>query len=233
MISATINHNPDSVLILGGEPLLFPNKLHEYVSGIRDHIKEIFITTALPPTTFETIETLKLLDGINVSIQSIDNTENDRVLNTYSIGHNRIEALKLLVGIIGNKVRVNLNLVRGGIDSREKIEAALSFLRSIGVKLIKLNELQNCPDKYISYERTMGIKLNPPYSHGCNTMIAKDVLLKRSCFLVEDSADINAMSLLKIASKRFLKVQSAGRFAVLYEDGTIKGKWETNEEDNC
>ena len=41
---------PDSVGILGGEPLLYPERVLEYVKLIRQHVPKIYITTSLPFT---------------------------------------------------------------------------------------------------------------------------------------------------------------------------------------
>ena len=72
LVSNTISSGINSVLILGGEPFLFPDRLEEYIKKIRPFVKSIYITTSLPKTTISkyTISIFTMVDGINISIQS-------------------------------------------------------------------------------------------------------------------------------------------------------------------
>jgi uncharacterized Fe-S cluster-containing radical SAM superfamily protein len=232
LIESTIASGIRSVLILGGEPFLYPERLLEYIKGIRLSVDTIYITTSLPLNFIDTkynkeiIEIMDLINGLNVSIQSIDWEENNKILNALS-NHDRLNILKLLNKRWGRKIRTSINLVKGGIDTRIKLVNSLVYLHyNIGCKSIKINELQHEKDLYISYEDIMGMKLPSPYSHGCSTEIPitdGEILLKRSCFLVEQSREANISDLAKVIAKKWIK--PCNKFAVMYEDGSIKNGW--------
>lgn len=143
---------------------------------------------------------------------------------------------------IRNKIRVNLNLVQGYIDNKIEVLKAIRLLSNVyHVKTIKLNELQNS-DKYVSFENIfLDCELSSPYAHGCQTDITHyfdslslmhdiQILLKRSCFLVEPSKTATFSDLVKVVGKRIKNEKH--KFGVLYENGKLESHWLTNEEIN-
>lgn len=159
--------------------------------------------------------------------------------------HDRLETLFMLTHInpeIRNKIRVNLNLVQGYIDNKIEVLKAIRLLSNVyHVKTIKLNELQNS-DKYVSFENIFpDCELSSPYAHGCQTDITHyfdslslmhdiQILLKRSCFLVEPSKTATFSDLVKVVGKRIKNEKH--KFGVLYENGKLESHWLTNEEIN-
>jgi len=233
MIDNTITRGIKDVLILGGEPFLYPEQLLEYMKGIRSYADKIYLTTSLPwsieSDSDSALRVIKLLDGLNVSLQSTDWQENNKLMNSSSC-HNRIKILESLIYIFGDKIRVSINLVKGGIDNKGKIEKVLSDLEHIGCKYIKINELQNQSDLYVSFEKIMGVKYSSPYATGCSTFIklkgiTMKILLKRSCFLTENSLKASLLDLLKSIFKVFYTKKN--KFSVLYENGNLEKGWIT------
>ena len=168
-----------NILIVGGEPLLDLQKLYQFVHLVRSYtkVKKIYVTTSLPisidinlDTKSLLIDIIKLIDGLNVSLQHYDSRINNVVLHASS-KHDRLETLFMLTRInpeIRNKIRVNLNLVQGYIDNKIEVLKAIRLLSNVyHVKTIKLNELQNS-DKYVSFENIfLDCELSSPYAHGC------------------------------------------------------------------
>lgn len=237
MIKSTIKSDIKEVLILGGEPFLNPEKLLEYVRGIRNHVDKIYITTSLPSAMMskseEVTSIMQLIDGLNVSIQHTNWIINNSILNAIS-KHNRLELLSTLCCSWRDKIRVSINLVKGGIDSRVALENSFYDLWSLGVNNVKINELQNSSDLYVSYEQIMGVKLPSPYAHGCQTQVKfplfedMNVVLKRSCFMVENELFFGPMDILKMLYKRLIH-KPKNKFMVLYENGSLKTGWEKHE----
>ena len=242
-----------NILIVGGEPLLDLQKLYRFVHLVRTYtkVKKIYITTSLPISVDTNLDTknllmdiIELIDGLNVSLQHYDSRINNVVLHASS-KHDRLETLSMLTHInpeIRNKIRVNLNLVQGYIDNKLQVLTAIRLLSNVyHVKTIKLNELQNS-DKYVSFENIFpDCKLLSPYAHGCQTDITHyfnslslmydiQILLKRSCFLVEPSKTATFSDLVKVVGKRTKKEKH--KFGVLYENGKLENHWLTNEEVN-
>ena len=233
MAQAVIGTKIQDVLILGGEPMLYPAKVADFVTFIRQDVQKIHMTTSLPatwadPNNAALIKSIMSeINGLNVSIQSVDWQENNRLMNASS-NHNRISILSDLNSKYADKIRVCINLVRGGIDTKEKLLDTLQKLENIGCQNVKINELQHEPNLYISFEDIMGISLPSPYAHGCSTSISIDgiemtLLLKRSCFLVEESRDASVMDMFKAIIKLFRKPKNT--FRVLYENAVIRNGW--------
>jgi pyruvate-formate lyase-activating enzyme len=243
LIESTIKSQKKDILILGGEPLLNPKLVLEYIQGIRQVVDTIYITTSLPKiiTFGEGLETFKkiieIVDGINVSIHDYTNEGNNKVLNSTN-PHNRID---FLMEILKNetfqrKARICCNLVKGTIDSQNKIDTFLCCMAGIGVKHVKLNELQNVDiNTYVSFEDVYGVKMKSPFAHGCQTDISDlftkefdmKVTLKRSCFCNKDKsiAKATVSDLVKCVCKRVNPNLNCTNFKVLYEDGSIQNGW--------
>ncbi|HPR92141.1 MAG TPA: radical SAM protein [Candidatus Dojkabacteria bacterium] len=229
LIESTLSSGIKNVLILGGEPFLNPEKLRDYIIGIRPHVSTIYITTSLPKTVLSPYlkEIMENIDGLNVSIQDTHSEKNNKIMNASS-NHNRLDILRELNQLYKDKIRVNLNLVKGGLDTRWDLVDALIRLEVLfDCAHVKINELQNSED-YISYEDIMGEKLPSPFSHGCQTPIDINginmkLTLKRSCYNVEKSRKASlsdvVKELLSFNRKKYNK------FGVMYENGLIRKGW--------
>lgn len=225
--------------ILGGEPLLFMDKLLEFMEAVEreaPHIRNQYLTTALPYTVARKRELfdqiMEKVSILNVSIQHYDPQRNNLILKTKS-KYDRLAMLQDILTLEANrpKVRVHLNLSKGGIDTAEELNRALYRLREMGVQDVKINELMNAPDDYVSFEDITGFKLDSAYAHGCSTEVdyfpGITTTLKRSCFVVEPSRQASREDLLKLMWKEesgyLEKDPNVPR--VLYEDGTITSSW--------
>ena len=243
LISSTLESKKKDILILGGEPLLKIEEVLAYVKGIREYVDNIYITTSLPITidshwnTF--CEIMNYIDGLNVSLQHYNSIVNNQALNATS-KHNRLELLSKICknDDFANKVRVSINLVRGYIDTRLKLDVFLATMEILNVKHVKINELQHEPHLYVSFEELYSIKMKSPYAYGCQQNIRlkshKDlkITLKRACFCVNENLDATFMDMCKailkttiLKSKRS-KNNNNNDFKVLYEDGTLMKGWQ-------
>lgn len=243
LIKATIGSGKSDILILGGEPLLNPENVLEYIEGVRKYVTSIYLTTSLPKITSygKGLDYLKniigLLDGINISVHHYEDRINNDVLKSTN-PYDRIHFLETLLRdtSIADKVRVCCNLVSGYIDTQESINEFLIHMHNIGVKNVKLNELQNVSvDAYVAFEDVYNLKLKSPFAYGCQTDITDKirfnsgmrVTLKRSCFCNKDRSIAKATipDLVKCIAKRLNKNLNCTNFMVMYEDGRIEAGW--------
>ena len=76
------------------------------------------------------------------------------------------------------------------------------------------------------------IKMKSAYSNGCQTYLNMNeilpgfltpVLLKRSCFLCEDSLKASFIDGIKVIAKMFKS--NKNKYSVVYEDGTLTKGW--------
>lgn len=233
LVKSTLQSGIKEILILGGEPFLFINKLAGYIQLIRPHVDKIYVTTSLP-NTFNTHPNarnhiLEMIDGLNVSIQDTDWGMNNLLLRASS-DHNRIEILKNLNIKYADKIRTSINLVQGGIDTWKKMIISIWTLEQLGCKYIKINELQHSPNLYVSYNKISPkrFRLKSPYSHGCHTEVilpncSCKIEVKRSCFKVEATCKASFMDLLKAITTIFYVKKN--KFMVLYENGLLTNTW--------
>ena len=242
MIESTISSGKKDILILGGDPLINPKAALDYIEGIRDYVDTIYLTTSLPKviTTGEGLEyfmnIISLLDGINISIHHYDNEINNKVLNSTN-PHNRIDFLAQMLKNqeFANKARICCNLVNNYICNQQEIDNFLICMSSIGVKHVKLNELQNVDvNTYISFEDVYNVKMKSPFAYGCQTDISHlfptlnlKVTLKRSCFCTKDISIAKASlgDLTKCFVKRIKPSTSCSNLKVLYENGQLENGW--------
>lgn len=235
MIRRAVESDRQEILVLGGEPLLDLNAIKRFVDGVKNACadKKIYITTSLPHSIVEDYgafyDVASKISGLNVSLQHYDPMKNNDLLHA-TCRFDRIALLQKILSDFAEKTRVSLNLVKGNIDNRVELYAALRKLESIGCQHVKINELQHEPELYVSFEDITGRRLKSPFSHGCQTDINLGfnmrITLKRSCFLVEESRMATLPDFIKLAGKLIRrKGNDSGRCMVLYEDGSLSKGW--------
>lgn len=236
-IAKTIIENSedmDDVLFLGGEPCLYLDELIECIKLIKqDTSLKCFVTTSMPKTCYDNFDKflvlLELLDGLNISTQHYNEEVADQIRQTSS-KYNRDRFYRILPN--KEKIRINLNIVKPYLYTKEDILYCLKYYDDMGYRDIKLSEIQHGKDYFVSFEEVMGIKLKSPYSHGCQTVIDMKqfipdfkgrLLLKRSCFLCEETRDASLLDGVKCAYRLLVKPKT--KYGVVYEDGTLKNGW--------
>lgn len=237
----TIAASPEVVGILGGEPMLYPERVLEYVKLIRPHVPRIYVTTSLPftilghlPTVHEIID---LVDGFNVSLLAPDYKKHNEILHAKS-KHNRFLLLKSLTKHAPEKFRACINLYKGGIDTFHKLEEMINLARECGIREVKINEIQWDDEGYISYEKIMSfakIVMPPAYACGCYTELGDNdiiggwwqdmhIKLHRSCWKTTKAVKPTFLDILKDVIRIFRPV-ARKPFRVLYEDGLLTNGW--------
>ena len=131
-----------------------------------------------------------------------------------------------------NKIRINLNVVKPFLYTKEDITSCLHHYDAMGFNSIKVSEIQHGKNVYMSFADVFGLKMESAYAHGCQTYLDMEsilpgfrtpVLLKRSCFLCEDSLKASIDDGIKVLLKVFK--QSNNHYGVIYEDGTLTKRW--------
>jgi Thiamine biosynthesis enzyme ThiH and related uncharacterized enzymes len=229
----------EDVLILGGEPCLFLDELMLFVTEIKKQTSlRIYCTSSVPKTCFDNKDKfyalLEALDGLNISAQHYLESKADCIRQRKSQYDRQSFYAELPHK---DKIRINLNLVKGFLDSKEEIIACLQHFDAMGFHEIRLTELQHAPKEYVSFEDMTGARLQNPYSGGCQTLInplatlgvytnAK-IILKRSCFVCEPSRNANLRDFAKLAWKiiTFPGRSFSGEYGILYEDGRTASNW--------
>jgi organic radical activating enzyme len=224
----------DDVLFLGGEPCLFLDELLECVTELKNKTElKVFVTTAMPKICYDEKEKffklLSVLDGLNISAQHYDERIADKIRRTES-KYDRQSFYRSLP--FKEKIRINLNIVKPFLHTKEDLIICLSHYDKMGFNSIKLSEIQHGKDVYVSFADVFGIEMKSAYSNGCQSYLNMDeiikgfstpVLLKRSCFLCENSLKATIADGIKVIAKLFKKAKN--KYGVVYGNGTLTKGW--------
>lgn len=224
----------DDVLFLGGEPCLYLEELLECVTAIKNKTKlKVFVTTSIPKICHDRKDLffalIEMLDGLNLSVQHWDELVADSIRRTES-KYDRQAFYKSLP--YKEKIRINLNVVKPFLYTKEDLTKCLYHYDSMGFNSIKLSEIQHGKDAYVSFADLFGLKLKSAYSNGCQTYLnmpsilkgfTTPVLLKRSCFLCEESLNATILDGVKVLVKVFKP--SKNKYGVVYANGQLTKGW--------
>lgn len=224
----------DDVLFLGGEPCLYLEELVDCVKKLRRQTNlKLYVTTSVPKICYDRydlfIELIELLDGINLSVQHYREDVADQIRRVES-KYDRQEFYKSLP--YKEKIRINLNIVKPFLHTKDDISSCLRHYDDMGFNSIKLSEIQHGKDVFVSFEKEFGINLGSPFSEGCQKYLDMEillpgfktpVLLKRSCFMCEETLKATLADGAKVISQFFSK--PSNKYGVIYEDGSLKKGW--------
>ena len=224
----------DDVLFLGGEPCLFLDDLLLCVQMLRKKTNlKLYVTTSVPKLCHDKkdifFSLINELDGINLSVQHYNEVVADQIRRTTS----QYDRQSFYVSLPHKeKIRININIVKPFLHTKEDISKCLQHYDSMGFNSIKLSEIQHGKDAYVSFSDVFGIPMKSAYSNGCQTYLTMNeilpgfktpVLLKRSCFLCEESLKASLGDGLKMLIRTF--APSKNKYGVVYEDGSIMRGW--------
>lgn len=224
----------DDVLFLGGEPCLYLEELVECIEILKQKTNlKLYVTTSVPKICKDKedlfFKLIELLDGINLSVQHYKEDIADEIRKTKS-KYDRQSFYKSLPH--KDKIRINLNIVKPYLYTKEDITNCLIHYDKMGFNSIKLSEIQHGKDVFVSFEKTFDIKLKSPFSGGCQTYIdttklipeiKTPLLLKRSCFMCEETLKASFLDGVKVIYKLFNKANN--KYGVVYEDGSLQKGW--------
>lgn len=236
-IAKTIIENQkgyDDVLFLGGEPCLYLDELVYCVNKIKDSTPlKVFVTTSVPKICHDEedlfLNLIEITDGINLSVQHHKEHVADIIRNTES-KYDRQSFYRFLPS--KEKIRINLNIVKPHLYTRQEITDCLTYYDKMHFNSIKLSEIQHGKEYFVSFEDVFSVDYGSPYYSGCQKYIDTSsiipgmetpVLLKRSCFLCEETLSASIMDGVKMCYRYFNNPRNM--YGVVYEDGKLFNGW--------
>ncbi len=166
---AAINANKQNIILLGGEPTLYKN-LGNLVRMLVSAGRFVWITTngfLLKKTLVEGV--LNGIAGVNISIHHYDLEKNTEIVGLKLKAQELKDSVRA-IRLAGGKVRFNCNLIKGQIDSREKIFEYVNFAKEFGANNIRFAELKNDSgfvDLFKIFGNEYGLT-DDPFINGCN-----------------------------------------------------------------
>jgi organic radical activating enzyme len=225
----------DDVLFLGGEPCIYLKDLVNCVKQVKAQTPlKVYVTTSVPKICKDRfdlfLELLDITDGINLSVQHYREEVADEIRRVPS----RYDRQSFYSSLPHkDKIRINLNIVKPYLYTKEDITNCLNHYDNMGFNEIKLSEIQHGKEFFISFEKTFGIKLGSPFYYGCQVHLDMSkiipnfktpVLLKRSCFMCEETLSASLMDGIKVVYKLFDKT-TPNKYGVIYENGCLFNQW--------
>jgi molybdenum cofactor biosynthesis enzyme MoaA len=209
------------VLILGGEPFLYPY-LEQYLIGISPYKDEIYITTNGSAFNFDNLGNIaKRLKTVNISLMHYDLNKNATLVGPKIKLSNLVRAIEVFQDN-NVSVRINVNLIKGYIDTKEKIDKMIAFAKTIQANSIRFAELQGCPGLYVSAEDLFENIHKNPYCEGCEQAILGydiDVNVRLTCGIVN-------------CLKSKIHIRKKKPTKVLYPNSIISNGWK-NVSGDC
>lgn len=231
----------NDVLFLGGEPLLFLDEMLECCKRLKKETNlKLYVTTSMPKVCYDNKEKLfELIDNLtclNISVQHYDEKKADKIRCSKS-KYDRQSFYKELIQRFPEKIRICGNIVKGFLDTRDDIVKFLKQYESYGAKDIKLSEIQNFTQYYVSFEKQFNLKFPSAYAHGCQKYIdVKQLgpefknsnfkfLLRRTCFITNKDLKATFGDTLKMFLTLFREPFKRNNSRILFEDGSIRTSW--------
>jgi len=167
LIKAVEVVNPSSVLILGGEPTMYPD-LVKLLKNIQQKDRKIFLTTnGSSLYNFALMGVLgEFLDGINISLHHYDLDINYKVTGIDLEYMEIQEAIKILHKG-KTQVRINSLLLKGYLDNFDDCWDMADFAGELKADWIRFSEVQQCPSMYVDARTIFDDLTDNPFVDGC------------------------------------------------------------------
>ena len=184
-LAETINaQDIQTVLILGGEPLLYPD-IVKLLSLIRKDLNIVLTTNGSLLTPDLASAMTPYVKGMNISIHHSTSAKHEELTKIKLDG----DTLYKSVQAFGkDKIRINCNLVKGYIDSLKEVEAMYDFVERLGIKKIRFAELQYCPALQICARTIFPNIPIETFKDGCEITVPHktlEVLVRVTCGLID------------------------------------------------
>ena len=171
-----------------------------------------------------------MLDSLAFSPQHYKEDIADKIRGVKS-KYNHQELYKILPH--KEKMCVNINLNKPYLYLKDDVCNCIKHYNDLGFTTIRVAELFDTDDNFVSFEEIFGIKMKSPFAHGCKTnnfditpwipSFKGNLIVKRVCFLVCKQKHCSFSDLVKVCTRHWFKKPFA--FGVVYEDGNVYPYW--------
>ena len=225
-----------NITISGGEPLIYINEVLDLVKFIKKYTKlNITINTSIPYECYlyKTIynEIVETVDSILLSAQHCDQETADKIRKSKS-KFDRNAFYKELPH--KEKYIVSLNIHKPYLCKLYDILRNIEFFYNLGFDNIKLAELFERPEMYVSISKLLGIKLPQPFAVQCSNKnvdishllpnFKGNLTIKTVCFIKSKNLKANFWDLFKTATRNLFRHKTYF-FGVIQPDGNIYPYW--------
>lgn len=178
------------ISLLGGEPTLYPD-LELLINTLNFRGLKVYLTTNGSLLTAKFVKRyLYGLTGINISIHHFDLERNEQITGVNVNYKTLKQAVRMLQSMgVGITVRFNCNVIKGEIDTLEKLGNYITWAHDMGVNSVRFAELKDDGKNFVSLYKLCGGSYNlneDPYVFGCHqetTILGMPVSFRQMCGL--------------------------------------------------
>lgn len=158
---------PIEITITGGEPTLCPERLIPVMRMVKEYgfSNRTFSTngTGLLERTegkplLQYMKEYGCIYNINLSRMSADEAENRRIFGGDTVGNREIEQIAHFADVNDMDLRLSCNLLKGAVDSWERVRRYMVFYRNLGVASFVFREIIPRGENSSAFDRTAGEK---------------------------------------------------------------------------
>ena len=184
--------NPKSVLVLGGEPFIYPH-LVEFIEGISG--REIFLTTNGSGLKNKDIveKIAPHLKAINISLMHFSMDKHFELTNVRLNPTEIKESIEILHKS-NVSVRINSILLPNYLDNFDDCSSMIEFSKYLGADDIRFSEVQEQPDMFIDSKNIFSGLNKNPFVDGCEQKLdfkGINVYVKQVCGFVNSKKNDN------------------------------------------
>lgn len=226
----------EQITISGGEPLIYINDVLDLVKFIKDRTNmKITINTSLPLQCYDNADVYEqivdMVDCILLSVHHYNQKVADVIRHSRSM-YNREHYYSTLKN--KDKYVISINVFKPYMDKQEEILHCIQYYNNLGYKNIKIAELFDRDNMYVSIADVLKMKLNIPFAQGCSNKNVNikhllpefngNLTIKTVCFLRNKNLKVTIWDFLKTVLRNIFKHKKYF-FGVIYPDGKIYPYW--------
>lgn len=168
LADSILKTDADHIMLLGGEPTLYPN-LELLVGELKVHDRKVYMTTngSLIHRP-DVLEALIRLEAVNISIHHYDLDQNREITGVSLKESSLTHAIKTLTSA-GVEVRLNCNLIGGYIDGLLEARRFVEFAKRVGASSVRFAELKFDEEAFVDAREVFSMADLPedPFTGGC------------------------------------------------------------------
>ena len=226
----------NSITISGGEPLIYLKEISDLVKFIRKYTDlKIVLNTSIPYECYKNKELYnEIVDNIDSVLLSAQHY-NQEIADQIRDSKSKFDRNKFYSELpYKDKYIISLNIHKPYLYKLNDILKNIDYFYKLGFNNIKLAEIFEHPEMYISIADTLGIKLPRPFAVQCSNknIDIKHLLpefngnlnIKTVCFIKSKNLKANFWDLFKTITRK-LFMRKKYFFGVIQPNGKIYPYW--------
>jgi len=170
LAQAAISTGKKNIILLGGEPTLYPDIKPLIEKLVANQLKVWVTTNGCRINPGYCKENFQGIAGVNISIHHFDMRLNHDITHLYLNTQVLEQGIKT-IHELGGSIRFNCNTIRGYIDSENTIREYITFAKTLGADSVRFAELKVDENNFVNLTEVLNGKYglnDDPFINGCH-----------------------------------------------------------------